>query len=183
MEQREKLYCLEIVSLDFVISWFMVVDVNFVLILIVPHVFVDFINNIDSEKPTKEESQKVIKKLIEEKKSIAICTKDNSPHSIQVEEVIAAANIFAIKKSLSKLSKEEGQSLTRWIQVFSNKTSLSLSFRETHKDFSPKFLKNSPDFDYGALGALVSICNKSEGFSQELTKAIVLIIITIDEYE
>lgn len=128
---------------------------------------------VDCEKVEKGEAEKVVQKLIEAKEHVNICAKDNSPVSIQAEEVVLAANVFAIKKSLAKLGKEERDILTRWIKVFANKTSLGLSFRQTSKGFSPEFLYSSPDFDYAAIGTLSCLCNKCEEFSQELMKAIV----------
>lgn len=182
LKERLALYCLNLVELDFVTSWLMVVVMSSALTLTAPPVLVRLRLKIDCKKVTKREAENIAENLIKSKRTIEICNKDNSPVSIQVGEVILAANIFAIKKSLAKLSKEEQGILTRWVKVFSNKSSLGLSFREPSKGFSSDFLRNSPNFDQGAIGTLLCLCNKCEDFSQELNKAIVLLLIMIVEY-
>eukprot|EP00826_Nyctotherus_ovalis_P036149 TRINITY_DN3187_c0_g4_i1.p2 TRINITY_DN3187_c0_g4~~TRINITY_DN3187_c0_g4_i1.p2 ORF type:complete len:140 (-),score=20.34 TRINITY_DN3187_c0_g4_i1:164-583(-) len=108
-------------------------------------------------------------KLIENKSNIEICSKNMTPKSLQMEDVVEAGKVLGKKgnaKDLTTLFKD-------WRRVFANRVALGLSFRRAGKEMAPDFLQTTPDLDFDALDALANFSRKSREFAKILNRAVV----------
>ena len=150
-------------------------DGSFVLTSSVVRVHVSSLVDLVCNKPdTKEKAIQIITTLVQTNKKIDFCNKYNPPKSMQAKEVIFTVSMLGANKSLPKKTPIQKEALNRWEKVFSNPISLSLSFREHYETFTPEFLRDSPDLDYGALGTLVCICGQCDAFKKMLNNSLVI---------